>query len=391
MELSMIDCGVRSLRDLSLRPGLVSINLHSNLLSRIENLTLLQNLVNLDLSSNQIKRIDGLHGLVSLRTLNLSCNSIASIENLDGLRGLTWLNLSYNKIHTVHGLSELWGSNYSLQTLFLHNNFISSLEEITYYLSGLKNLTHLTLTENKFVKTSDYRSAVFAIAKCLQSLDNKDKWQKPVRIETVKNSARDLYGLNVSIEEKKRPLIKSIDEMSKLEMIENKIHQMLSIRDAFKESESGTLTSSRSSSEGSDISSPRIPAKKQQESGKKGILKKTNGEEEKSAAMTELVDLTKAQLESYRLAQETNSKLVAELRSNLESLRAEKQTSFQQKEEQLKMKDTELKAKDEELRKMKEANEELAKEINNLRKESEVKKVEQPNLNNEQIKVILKK
>lgn len=88
VNLSMIDCGIKSLKNIPLQLSTVSINLHSNCIQRIENLHFLQSLVHLDLSSNQIKRIDGLQGLVSLQSLNLSCNSIVSIENLDGLRAL---------------------------------------------------------------------------------------------------------------------------------------------------------------------------------------------------------------------------------------------------------------------------------------------------------------
>lgn len=88
VNLSMIDCGIKSLKNIPLKLNTVSINLHSNFIQRIENLHFLQSLVHLDLSSNQIKRIDGLQGLVSLQSLNLSCNSIVSIENLDGLKAL---------------------------------------------------------------------------------------------------------------------------------------------------------------------------------------------------------------------------------------------------------------------------------------------------------------
>ena len=62
-NLSMIDCGIKSIREVPLKLNLISINLHSNKLIKIENLSYLQNLIHLDLSSNQIKQINGLNGL----------------------------------------------------------------------------------------------------------------------------------------------------------------------------------------------------------------------------------------------------------------------------------------------------------------------------------------
>ena len=85
-ELSLIDCSIKSLKDVPLKLNLQTINLHANKLIKIENLTYLQNLLHLDLSSNQINSLSGLEGLVSLQTLNLSCNRIEVIDGLHGLR-----------------------------------------------------------------------------------------------------------------------------------------------------------------------------------------------------------------------------------------------------------------------------------------------------------------
>jgi Leucine-rich repeat (LRR) protein len=84
-ELFMIDANVTDLTKLYLRPGLVSINLHCNRISRIEGISHLKQLRHLNLSSNQIERISGLNGLSQLKTLNLSCNLIVSIEGLKDL------------------------------------------------------------------------------------------------------------------------------------------------------------------------------------------------------------------------------------------------------------------------------------------------------------------
>lgn len=85
-ELSLIDSGIHSMRDVPLASHLQSINLHSNYIQRIQGLELVRNLRHLDLSANQITEISGLDGLASLKTLNLSCNLISVVEGLSFLR-----------------------------------------------------------------------------------------------------------------------------------------------------------------------------------------------------------------------------------------------------------------------------------------------------------------
>jgi hypothetical protein len=256
-SLSMIDCGVKSLRDLPIKYNLTSINLHSNLIAKIENLIYLQNLAHLDLSSNRITKLDGLSGLVSLRSLNLSCNAIATIENLDGLKQLVHLNLSYNKIQYVNGLSDLWGRDYRVEAVILNGNFISSLEEVSYYLSGLVRLRHVTLADNKFLKSVDYRAYLLTHLKSLVSLDGRDRLNKKVSYKPAANWMPDVSD---SRQGRKQPPVASFhvnnngtanashdlhnsqNELSssvsslgpKLDVVEDKIHALLRIRDKIK-------------------------------------------------------------------------------------------------------------------------------------------------------------
>ncbi|RMC15209.1 hypothetical protein DUI87_07393 [Hirundo rustica rustica] len=105
-ELSLMDKGVKSLRDVSLSSDLHTLNAHCNLIARIQGLDHLRNLQHLDLSSNQIRRIEGLHSLAKLRTLSLACNLLTKVEGLEKLFNLTMLNLSYNHIHDLSGYRE---------------------------------------------------------------------------------------------------------------------------------------------------------------------------------------------------------------------------------------------------------------------------------------------
>ena len=87
-EFCLIDANVTSISKLNLRPSVVSLNLHCNLLKCIEGLGTLRNLKHLDLSSNAIEAITGLEGLIFLKYLNLSCNRITVVEGLESLRYL---------------------------------------------------------------------------------------------------------------------------------------------------------------------------------------------------------------------------------------------------------------------------------------------------------------
>ena len=247
-ELSLIDCGVKSMSELALRPGLRSLNLHSNQVARIDNLAKLHNLVHLDLSSNQIAHIAGLDALRSLHTLNLACNRLAAIDNLSALRHLRLLNLAYNQIEHLTGLSELWGDQYALHTLHLHANFLVSLEDSLFYLSGLARLQHLTMHDNKRLKITggggggDYRPLVFSNCKQLVSLDGRDKLNRPTKAAGAVDLP-NVADLNFGVVAHTPPIKLSTEhnqthqqelQKPKLSAIEEKIHQLVEMRDSIR-------------------------------------------------------------------------------------------------------------------------------------------------------------
>ena len=366
-SLSMIDCGIRSLKEVPLKRSLVSVNLHSNKIIKIENLVFLSSLSHLDLSSNQIKLMTGLGGLFSLKSLNLSCNFISAIENLTDLKQLTWLNLSYNKIQNLNGLSDLWGVDYSIETVLLNGNFIQSIEETAYYLAGLKHLKHLTLSDNKYVKTVEYRPVLFSHVKSLTSVDGKDKLGKQLKVPaplisnefTEWNSTssmayakpfNDLFTKSESFKKKltkSEPQSHTLDSVPKLDAIETKIHQLLTIRDKIK------VNSQDADYDEDEIDVSRLTLKKP---NKKpiGILKPTTTELSKSDSKldkshdtasdcaysvkhaNELIALMKTQLESYKQSQDLNLKLISDLRLSLDTAKEEKEKCLNDKEEQIK-------------------------------------------------------
>jgi leucine-rich repeat/coiled-coil domain-containing protein 1 len=398
-NLSMIDCGIKSMRDIAMNINLISLNFHSNSITKIENLTFLQNLVHLDLSSNKIKSIDGLDGLVSLKTLNLSCNLITTIENLESLKSLVWLNISFNKINSAAGLADLWGNDFSLETLLLHANFLNSTEEIIYYLSGLKHLKHLTLNENKF--PGSYRPFILSKVKHLTSLDGRDRGNKAVKydlkclnapllsefvdeslsfdflnsynyeedesnLDTAENELKTrskikkefkkldsiLSKQSTKANKKTNGLnVKLVDSEPKLEMIEEKIHELLELRNTIRKIGTRNSNSSDGEDEPHTVKSPMTnklkPFKTSDEplrlEGQTkpivGILKTTNQSDSNNKMsssefkLNEFVQFMHKQLNEYKEANENNSKLIIELKSDLEACKVEKLKYLNERDE----------------------------------------------------------
>ncbi|NXI70831.1 LRCC1 protein, partial [Anseranas semipalmata] len=183
-ELSLVDKGVKSLREVSLGSDLHTLNAHRNRIARIEGLGHLRNLQRLDLSSNQIRRLEGLSSLGSLRTLNLSRNLITKVEGLEKLFNLTTLNLSYNRIHDLSGFQCLHGTSHKISCIDLHSNCINNVNHLLQCTKGLHCLTNLTLEKNgnanPVCHTAGYRETVLQTLPQLAVLDGRNIYGEPV-------------------------------------------------------------------------------------------------------------------------------------------------------------------------------------------------------------------
>ncbi|NXB41351.1 LRCC1 protein, partial [Eulacestoma nigropectus] len=177
-ELSLMDKGVKNLRDVSLSSDLHTLNAHCNLIARIQGLDHLRNLQHLDLSSNQIRRIEGLSSLANLRTLSLSCNLLTKVEGLEKLFNLTMLNLSYNHIHDLSGFQSLHGTRHKISHIDLHSNCVSNINHLLQCIKGLCCLTNLTLEKNgkanPVCHTAGYRETVLQSLPQLTALDGRN-------------------------------------------------------------------------------------------------------------------------------------------------------------------------------------------------------------------------
>ncbi|XP_012427387.4 leucine-rich repeat and coiled-coil domain-containing protein 1 isoform X1 [Taeniopygia guttata] len=177
-ELSLMDKGVKSLKDVSLSSDLHTLNAHCNLITRIQGLDHLRNLQHLDLSSNQIRRIEGLDSLAKLRTLSLSCNLLTKVEGLEKLFNLCMLNLSYNRIHDLSGFRSLHGTRHKISHIDLHSNCVSNINHLLQCTKGLRCLTNLTLERNgkanPVCHVAGYRETVLQSLPQLTALDGRN-------------------------------------------------------------------------------------------------------------------------------------------------------------------------------------------------------------------------
>ncbi|XP_063155511.1 leucine-rich repeat and coiled-coil domain-containing protein 1 [Candoia aspera] len=196
-ELSLMDKGIKSLAELPLSSELHTLNLHCNLISRIERLDHLLNLQHLDLSSNRIRWIEGLSHLANLRTLNLACNLITKVEGLENLFNLTKLNLSYNRIDDLSGLLHLRGPSCKINHIELHSNCINNVNHLLQCLSGLQYLTNLTLEKNgksnPVCAKIGYREILLQALPQLTILDGRNIFGEPVNL--IEPNSSDLKCL----------------------------------------------------------------------------------------------------------------------------------------------------------------------------------------------------
>ncbi|CAL6063468.1 Conserved_hypothetical protein [Hexamita inflata] len=160
-KLSMVQCGLKNIDQISSLVNLEDLELSSNGdmdlsplqqvrslkklsmqecgLTNIDQITQLTNLEVLKLASNQLQTIDSIGSLVNLKELNISKNNNLDITPLKDLVGLIKLNLSYCALTQLSALKSL----INLQFLDLLDNPGIIITELQYF----KNLTHLNLND----------------------------------------------------------------------------------------------------------------------------------------------------------------------------------------------------------------------------------------------------
>ena len=154
-ELTMVNCKVSAVDLLIIAslPKLEKLTLSECGLSSIENLSKLRNLTYLDLSGNSIRDLSALSFMSSLLQLDLSHNALDNLNALSSLSGLQKLNVSYNSLSSIVPLASCTG----LTELNISNNTVAAL-------TGAESLTALTYLDASFNSLTE----VLSLAECTE-------------------------------------------------------------------------------------------------------------------------------------------------------------------------------------------------------------------------------
>ena len=111
-ELTLSNCGLSGISNLSAADSLTYLDLSDNSIRDFTALSFMSGLTYLDLSSNALTSLNAASALSSLQTLDVSYNSLTSVTPVAGCTQLTSLNLSNNMIESLSGVEVLVGLEY---------------------------------------------------------------------------------------------------------------------------------------------------------------------------------------------------------------------------------------------------------------------------------------
>lgn len=161
-KLSLANCGLSSIADLTGSPSLTTLDLSGNAIGDISPLGSLLSLQSINLANNAVTDLSALSGLNQLSSLDLSHNAVASLAPLSLCTGMTYLDVSNNKVTQVNALETLPSLTYfnashnaiadvsalagctELAYLYLDNNTLTDISAI----SGMSKLLELDFSHN---------------------------------------------------------------------------------------------------------------------------------------------------------------------------------------------------------------------------------------------------
>ena len=145
-SLSLRDCGLSTIADLSNALLLKTLDLRNNAIGDISHLAGMTALEDLNLSENAVGDLTTLAGLPQLRILNLSHNAISSIVPLTSCAAMAELDISYNSISDISAVGNMSG----LTHFYAGHNAITSLSA----LAGCTALVELDVSNNAITELS---------------------------------------------------------------------------------------------------------------------------------------------------------------------------------------------------------------------------------------------
>ena len=176
--------GIRNLTGLELATGLVSLDLHDNVVSDLTPLAGLTQLETLQLDGNDIHDLSPLAGLTALETLGLAHNNLSDIAPLPSLTSLGSLTVDHNRIQDLSPLANLS----QLTMLTVSANAVTDLAP----LAGLTELIHLEATDNAIADVSALSGMQFEVLR----IGYNDLGSSNLRaLQFGANATLDLTGL----------------------------------------------------------------------------------------------------------------------------------------------------------------------------------------------------
>lgn len=139
-KLTLTDCGLSSIENLSAIRTLTHLDLSGNSIRDLSPLSFMSKILELDLSHNALDNLNALSSLSGLEKLNVSYNSLSSVVPLASCTGLKELNISNNTIPALTGIASLT----ALTSLDASFNSVADVQELT----ACTELIQLDLSSN---------------------------------------------------------------------------------------------------------------------------------------------------------------------------------------------------------------------------------------------------
>lgn len=152
-KLTLSNCGISSIVNLSAAKDLIYLDLSQNAIRDFSSLSFMAQLQHLNLSHNALTDLNAVSSLSSLLSLDVSYNSLTSVIPVAGCKALTQLNISNNVIASLSGIEALT----ALTDLNASFNTLTDLGHLT----ALTSLTSLDVSSNSLTDVS-----------CLSSLND---------------------------------------------------------------------------------------------------------------------------------------------------------------------------------------------------------------------------
>ena len=105
--MSLSDCGLSTIAELSNALMLLELDLSNNAIGDITPLSGMTALEKLDLSENAVSDLSALAGVVMLKQVDVSHNALSSIAPLTSCAGMTELDVSYNSITEIGAVKNM--------------------------------------------------------------------------------------------------------------------------------------------------------------------------------------------------------------------------------------------------------------------------------------------